>query len=82
MEKDIISVICDDDSTEEMEVCLFVNLHSSNKGCMIYKKLAIPPEYFAAHYTNNNLEHSTLDYDFTDDEKEELNVIFKELVEA
>ena len=82
MDKDIISVIDENGNTLEMEVCLFVTLDSSNRGCVIYKKVSDKPEYFAAHYTNNNLEHSTLDYDFTDIEKEELNVIFKELVEV
>ena len=82
MNKDIISVIDENDNALEMEVCLFVTLDSSNRGCVIYKKLTDNPEYFAAHYTDNNLEHSTLDYDFTDIEKEELSNIFAELVEV
>ena len=82
MNKDIINVLDEDGNPLEMEVCLFITLSSSNRGCVIYKKLADIPEYFAAHYTDNNLENSTLDYNFTDVEKEELNTIFKELVEV
>lgn len=82
MNRDIISVLDNEGNLLEVEVCLLVTLSPSNKKCIIYKKLTDEPEYFAAHYTDDNLEHSTFDYDFTDIEKEKLNNIFEELVEV
>lgn len=83
MDKDIISTITNKGNKKNIELCLFLKLNSSKKGCVIYRKVDnVVPEYYGAHYDINDLEHSKFDYNFTDEEKKELTIIVKELLEA
>ena len=80
-EKDIIYVTNDEGVTEEMEVVITFKLEESNKNCIIYKNIKSEDErYYAAQYDKNN-DITTLDTNFTDIEKEQINTIFKNIKE-
>ena len=79
--KDIIYVTNDEGVTEEMEVVITFKLEESNKNCIIYKNINSEDEkYYAAQYDKNN-DITTLDTNFTDIEKEQINTIFKNIKE-
>ena len=77
MSKDYITVSKADGTTEQMEVIATFKLEETAKNCIIYKSLN-SEKYYAASY-NDDLDYSSLNTDFTDKEKEQLNKIFKAL---
>lgn len=77
MSKDYITIAKSDGTLEQMEVVATFKLEESAKDCIIYKSLN-GKKYYAASYSGN-LDHSNLNTDFTDKEKEQLNQIFKAL---
>lgn len=77
MSKDYITVPKADGTTEQMEVVATFKLEEAAKNCIIYKSLN-SEEYYAASY-NDDLDYSSLNTDFSDKEKEQLNQIFKAL---
>ncbi len=77
MSKDYITVSKADGTTEQMEVVATFKLEETAKNCIIYKSLN-SERYYAASY-NDDLDYSSLNTDFTDKEKEQLNQIFKAL---
>lgn len=77
MNKDYITITKKDGSTEQMEILAIFRLEETSKDCIIYKSLN-ENKYYAASYSGN-LYYSNLNTDFTAKEKEQLNIIFKEL---
>ena len=77
MTKDYITISKADGTTEQMEVVATFKLEETSKNCIIYKSLN-SEKYYAASY-NDDLDYSSLNTDFTDKEKEQLNQIFKAL---
>lgn len=78
MNKDFITVIKSDGSSEQMEVVLTFKLEETSKNCIIYKSIN-NQNYYAASY-DEDTEYSNLNTNFSDKEKEYLNEIFKELI--
>ncbi len=77
MNKDYISVLKSDGSTEQMEVVLTFRLEESKKDCIVYKSI-IDKKFYAASYDSNN-DYTKLNTDFTDEEKVQINNIFESL---
>ena len=75
MVKDYITITKNDGSTEQMEVVATFRLEDTGKDCIIYKDLQ-GNKYYAASY-NGDLDYSNLNTEFTENEKEQLNQIFK-----
>lgn len=78
MNKDYISVLKSDGSTEQMEVVLTFRLEESKKDCIVYKSI-IDKKFYAASYDSNN-DYTKLNTDFTDEEKVQINNIFETLI--
>lgn len=77
MNKDYITIIKNDGSTEQMEVVATFKLEDTSKDCIIYKSL-LDNKYYAASY-ESDLDYSNLNTKFTEKEKEQLNKIFETL---
>ncbi len=77
MGRDIISVDKEDGSSELMEVLSTFKLKTSGKDCMIYKSMETG-DYFAAAYDGK--DYGDFNTDFTEEEVEELNKVFDEMV--
>ena len=77
MNKDYITVSKADGTEEQMEVVATFKLEETSKKCIIYKSLN-GEDYYAASY-DEKLDYSSLNTDFTDKEKEQLNQIFNTL---
>jgi len=76
MEKDFITIIKEDRSSEQMEVVTTFRLEETAKDCIIYK--SFDGHYYAASY-DSNTDYSNLNTNFTEEEKKQLNKIFEEL---
>ena len=74
---DYIAITKSDGSIEQMEVVATFRLEDTSKDCIIYKSL-LENKYYAASY-EKDLEYSSLNTEFTEKEKEQLNKIFKAL---
>lgn len=77
MNNDYITIAKKDGSTEEMEVVATFRLEESAKDCIIYKSNN-NNKYFAASYDANS-DYSKFNTNFSEKEKEQLNIIFNEL---
>lgn len=78
--KDYIDIYKEDGSIEQMEVVATFKLEETQKQCIIYKNVnSIDEKYYAASY-DENTEYSNLNINFTEEEKEQLNEIVKELI--
>ena len=77
MEDKFITITKADGTFEKMEIVAAFRLEDSGKDCIIYRGLS-DNKYFAASYSGD-LEYASLDTNFTDQEKEQLNHIFKVL---
>lgn len=77
MNMDYIAITKSDGSIEQMEVVATFRLEDTSKDCIIYKSL-LENKYYAASY-EKDLEYSSLNTEFTEKEKEQLNKIFKAL---
>lgn len=77
MDKDYITILKSDGSFEKMEVVTTFRLEETSKNCIIYKDLN-ENQYYAASY-NGDEEYVKLDTNFSENEKEKLNIIFKKL---
>lgn len=77
MSKDYITIAKANGTLEQMEVVATFKLEETTKDYIIYKSLK-EEKYYAASY-NGDLDYSSLNTEFTDKEKEQLNQIFKAL---
>ena len=77
MNMDYIAITKSDGSIEQMEVVATFRLEDTSKDCIIYKSL-LENKYYAASY-EKDLEYSSLNTEFTEKEKEQLNKLFKAL---
>lgn len=77
MDKDFITVMKADGSSEKMKVVATFKLEDSAKNCIIYKSLN-DQKYYAASYDASS-DISKFDTNFSEKEKEQLNFIFDTL---
>ena len=77
MNKNKITIYDKNLNEKEVDVISLFKLESSNKNCIIYKD---DKDYYVASYKEENLNNIKLNYDFTGQEKAEIEKLFNKIV--